>query len=369
MQTRIHLNNAARMIASLGHLQTFILAGYMGWGKTSVGKMLQKMFPDYLYCWIDCTTRVDAGDLMMPNVQYMNENGFIEMVPLKDLMLHTGKKLIINFDEYGKNEAFIRPATSVMYERKLGTLSLPEGSIVFGTTNLASENLGDLIEAHQWNRFTTLYTDKPTGDLWRFWAFENGIHPSVIGCSREVEAWFQVHDDGAGGKMIDPNDNPYIPHPDAPERKHFVTGRSLEHASNLIHAFDANAFDEDALTSALIGTIGAPATGKLMSFIRLAGRAPKLTDVCADPTGTMVPDDPTVLCMMVDNAIGSLKGEQVNGWCKYIQRMPSEVQGMFVNMARDNERVPKSRQKIFWRSKEFVAWIAKNKHLFTADDV
>ena len=60
-------------------------------------------------------------------------------------------------DEYGKaNPAVKNAMLRLMLERKIGSYTLHPDSLVFATTNLGAEGVGDLLPPHARNRMTVI---------------------------------------------------------------------------------------------------------------------------------------------------------------------------------------------------------------------
>jgi MoxR-like ATPase len=80
--------------------------------------------------YIDCAL-LDLGDLQMPRV-----TDSVEFVPNK--MFVGDEPLIIMLDEIGKAMRPVQNALlTLLLEHRIGNHKLPEGSVVFGTTNMA----------------------------------------------------------------------------------------------------------------------------------------------------------------------------------------------------------------------------------------
>ena len=84
----------------------------------------------------------------------------------------------------------------------------PEGSIIFATTNLGAEGVGDLLPPHARNRITVVTARKSTSDEFIDWGISNGVDHSVLGFVREFPQVLQGFED-----VKNPDDNPYIFHP------------------------------------------------------------------------------------------------------------------------------------------------------------
>ena len=106
------------------------------------------MFPDHAMVRFDCTNK-GLGDLFLPNMADLNGAAFVRFVPNEELGVHLNKPIILNFDEIGKaDKSVIKGVRRVLLERMIGTQKLHPDSIVFATTNLGLEGLGDLLPAH-----------------------------------------------------------------------------------------------------------------------------------------------------------------------------------------------------------------------------
>jgi energy-coupling factor transporter ATP-binding protein EcfA2 len=84
-----------------GHKRTVLVQGHMGTGKSSLLKTLSKAMPNHTACYFDCTTK-DLGDITIPQLQTMDEYGYVRYVTNEELGLHLGKPIILMVDEYGK---------------------------------------------------------------------------------------------------------------------------------------------------------------------------------------------------------------------------------------------------------------------------
>mgnify|MGYP003675097425 FL=1 len=71
----LNLDQCVDLIAAVGSKRTVLLEGDMGGGKSSTIRTLSEMFPNHVACYFDCTTK-DLGDLNLPNMAVMNEQGY-----------------------------------------------------------------------------------------------------------------------------------------------------------------------------------------------------------------------------------------------------------------------------------------------------
>jgi len=357
------LDEVVDSIAATGHIVTTLVQGHMGTGKSSILKVLAKQFPTHVPCYFDCTTK-DLGDLMLPKILRDDDtDNFVKFIPNEEMGIHHNKPVILMIDEFGKaNPSVKNGMMRIMLERTMGTKKLPEGSIIFATTNLGAEGVGDLLMPHHRNRITVVRMKKPTSTEWiENYAFNAGIHPSMILWVKEngnqlFQSFEEVDkpDDETGG-------NPYIYHPQA-QRAAFVTPRSLELASHWLWAKDK--ISDNALRSNLIGTIGDRAGSDLGAYIRLVDELPRQEDIKNDPDSAKIPTSASGVVMVVYRALATMSREFVDPWMTYLSRLDKEAQGLFAMQVRN----PKyQKQSIVMTSKKFTEWCMANNYMFSAD--
>jgi len=261
----LSLTQCGDLIAAVGSTTTVLLQGHMGIGKSALLGDLARRFPTHTPVYFDCTTK-DLGDIMLPRIaEATTESPCVSFAPNEELGLHHSRPIVLMIDELGKANPAVRNAlTRVLYERKMAGYTLHPDSIVFATTNLAAEGVGDMLMPHQWNRITSVRVRKPHHLEWLEWGINNGVDSTLLGWVKDNPQLFQTFDE-----VRDPEQNPYIFHPRDPSRKAFVTPRSLERASDIIKQTRGRV-DDTVLTGALIGTIGARGAMDLMAFVQLA---------------------------------------------------------------------------------------------------
>ena len=265
-------------------------------------------------------------------------------------------------DEFGKaNPAVKNALLRLILERKIGSYTLHPDSIVFATTNLGSEGVGDLLPAHARNRITVVETKKPTAMEWVEWGIGNGVDHTILGWAKETPEVMQDFRD-----VPNPDDNPYIFHPQAVDRVAFCTPRSLHAASDILQ--NRGGLDDDTLTAALIGTIGARAAMDFMSFLKLADQLPTLESIKKDPDNAKVPTSASATCMVVFRSLTSIDREWVDAWMTYMQRLDTEAQGLFANGVRSS-KYSKDKQSLVMQNKQFTQWAMDNNYMFAADKV
>ncbi len=339
-----------------GNKRTVLVQGHMGTGKSSLLKSLGKALPKHVMCYFDCTTK-DLGDITIPQLQTIDDQGYVRYVTNEELGLHLGKDIILMVDEYGKaNPAVKNAMLRLLLERKMGGYELTPDSIVFATTNLGAEGVGDMLPPHARNRISVVTSRKSTNMEWIEWGINNGIDHTLLGWCKDNPQLFASFED-----VKDPDNNQYIFHPKA-TRTAFVTPRSLEAASDWLKVRDS--MDSVTLTSLLMGTIGERAAMDLMAFVKLSDQLPTLQSIKDDPMNAKIPDSAAAVCMVIYRTLASIERDWVDAWMDYFGRLDKEAQGYFANGVRS----PKyNKQSIVMTNKKFTKWALDNNHMFGGD--
>jgi len=350
------LDQIATAIRFGGNERTILVQGHMGTGKSSLLNTLSRDMPDHTPCYFDCTTK-DLGDITIPKMSEVDGADYVKYATNEELGAHIKTPIILMIDEYGKaNPAVKNALLRVMLERKIGGYELHPDSIIFATTNLGAEGVGDLLPPHARNRITVITSRKPDNMEWIEWGINSGVDHTLLGWCKDNPHLFHSFDD-----VKDPDDNPYIYHPKQ-QRTAFVTPRSLEAASDWLKQREH--FDDQTLTSLLMGTIGERGAMDLMAFVKLADQLPSLQSIKDDPKNAKVPDSAAAVCMVVYRTLSTIGSDWINAWMDYLVRLDKEAQGMFAN----GVRAPKyAHQKVVMTNKKFTQWAMDNNYMFAAD--
>ena len=346
----LSLDQAVQLIATVGTQRTVLLQGHMGCGKSSTLDTLRGMFPDHHACYFDCTTK-DLGDISIPSLN--TDEGYVKYLPNEEFGLHTGKPVILMVDEFGKaNPAVKNALLRDMLERD----RFPEGSIIYATTNLGAEGVGDLLPPHARNRITVVEVAKPTADAMVEFGINDNWDHSVLGFVKDFPQVLQSFQD-----VPNPTDNPYIMHPKE-QRAAFITPRSLHSASDTLKLRDQ--LDDVTLTAALTGTIGMRGAMDLMAFVKLSDQLPSLESIKQDPLNAKVPSSASAVCMVVYRALSTIDKDWVDAWMQYMVRLDKEAQGLFANGIRGNKY---TKRGMIMTNKRFTQWAMDNNYMFAAD--
>jgi hypothetical protein len=348
----ISINEARIAIPILGPTLTPIIKGEPGCGKSTLLTMLEQDMGDgYDYAYVDCPLK-DMGDTAM-SVPDNDRTKLLQVI--SDLFkLDSPKPKVIMLDEFMKTPKLLQTMwTRLMLERFVGDKELPEGSIVFATSNNSSDGVGDTMLAHAGNRVCIYNLRKPTANEWLSWAGENGISAEVRACIAMFPNMLASYLDGGQ------EENPYIFNPSR-KMLSFVTPRSLAKADAAIIRNRAK-LGANLTQASLAGTIGAAAAEKMAAFLSLANELVSIKDVIGDPDSVRMPEKPAALFMMMFNAVDTIETQdQLAAFMKFVNRIPSsEVQSVFFTMVMQNKRTA----KIAILNEQIKTWVRGNYEL------
>lgn len=361
----VTIANFAKSVATVGSRVTIVGQGEPGIGKSAVLKMLGAQFPEHEIAYIDCTL-LDLGDFALPYTVEENGKRVTRFAPNARFKFQTGKPVVVMLDEIGKaNKAVKNVLLTLMNEGRIGDEYLPHwgeehGSIVFATTNLSTDNVGDSLEAHARNRVCVVSVTKPHAgfnpdgsiddDSWGKWALENDIAPEII-------AWVKQYPH-ALASYTDPSqrENPYIYNPLRPQTA-FVTPRSLEKASHI--AKQRATLGDSVTISLLSGVIGESAARDMQAFFTVVDKLPTWDSIVKDPVGTRLPDDTVAKCILVFSALSRITSESFDKWMTYLQRMDKEWQALFCRSVMKSDK-----QGTAVKNDKFRKWAMDNQWLF-----
>jgi MoxR-like ATPase len=347
----VTLQECADLIHAVGDTVTVLAQGEMGIGKSSMLKMLQAMNPNHFVCYGDMTTK-DVGDFLVPKIRSLNGSEVCSFIPNEEFGFHLDKPIILMLDEIGKaSKAVMNACLRLMLERKLGTYSLPKGSIVFATTNLANEAIGDNLPPHARNRLAVVKVRKPTSDQWIEWALDNDIAPEVLMTVKQFPQMLASFED-----FDKASDNEYIYDPRTP-RPAFCTPRSMEKASDIIKK--TKPLGLNIMAHTLKGTIGNRATYDMLSIIQLNAELPEWDKIIASPETCPIPKSPSAVCMLVYSSIQRIEKDEVSKFMKYLERLSKEAQGLFATSI-----MRTSKKTTVGTNQGFIKWATANNYLF-----
>jgi len=319
----VSLKEFASAVSTVGRNVTIIGQGEPGIGKSAMLKEIARMNPGYESAYIDCTL-LDLGDFALPYTVEENGKRVTRFAPNARFKMHIGKPVLIMLDEIAKAMNSVKQVLmTLMLEHRIGDDYLPDGSMVFGTTNLASDGVGDLLQAHARNRVAFITVRKPNKDEWVDWALGNDIDPVMIAWAR----FDHKRDPFASYTEPSERDNPYIFNPTRAGGGAFVTPRSLEKAS---HVVKQRAVLGDEVTIALLtGLIGEAAARDMPAFFSIFDKLPTREQITNSPETAKLPDDAIARCMLVYGGLTWVTKDSLDSMIKYVKRMDLEWQALF----------------------------------------
>lgn len=348
----VTIDELRKLIPTIGRDLTPVIQSEPGCGKTSILKMLEEDLGDkYDYIYVDCPVK-DMSDIAMtiPNHETKTLDSYVG----KLFKLDSPKPKVILLDEFMKSPKLLQVIfTRLMLERTVGDVSLPRESIVFATSNNASDGVGDSMLAHAGNRVCILKMQKPDVETWLKWATDNAINPLI-------RAWVYMFPRSlASYTEGDQQDNPYIFNPSKTNLS-FCSPRSLAKASVIVDNKDI--LGDNAVMCALAGTIGASASADMSAFLSIEKSLPKFKDIIDKPMDIKMPTETSALLMLMFQATDNLQTQdELSSFMKFVNRIESsEIQAVFFTMMVRS----KNGVKLARNNTEIAKWATENHELF-----
>ena len=342
-------NEIAESILAVGTDLTPIVLGETGIGKTSAQHTLARILKTHQPIYVDMpNTDVGYLSMMVPD----RDTKKIEEYTGSLLCLDDPRPKLIMLDEVGKMPRIIQPTvTRLMLERTVGNTPLPKGSVVWGTSNLTTDGLGDFLPAHTLNRCAVLTMRKPNET-------ELNTHFSNIGVSDITRAWLAMNPRAMHSYLTcnadDLKNNPFIFNP-AKKQTSFLTPRSLHKAdTNIIKKWDR--LKPSVAYALLCGTVGEAAAHSISTFIPMAQeRIPVREEVIPNPRITRIPDKDAVLFLMIMEAVDVIEThDDMSAFIDYLDRKQSAMfTALFFTMALSTKRTA----RIARENSKIKAWV------------
>ena len=369
LNTRVSLAQAAKAIAVIGAQRTVILEGEPGIGKSSTLTELASLYPTYHRVYLDCQLLSDQGDFFYPFIVVTEAGSHTaKRIALEDFDFSDGVPVIMMLDEIGKStKPVMNVITTLMQERRIGNNHLPEGSIVYATTNLSSDGVGDFIAAHASNRVIRLEVQKPhvgmnadgsvDKDSWGMWALSNDIDPTLL-------AWFKMNPQALDSYRDHDGktewSNPYAYHP-TKGAKSFVSNRSAHTASDIIKKRD-ELNDHGLLMAMLAGACGESFARDFSAYLVVKDRLPTPEAIRNAPETALVPEkgDAIAQVQLALMLVNQVNTDSVDAFVTYVKRLGSEYQALFGKSAIANPL----KQTVVIKCEAFRKWALDNQWMF-----
>jgi hypothetical protein len=344
----VSLDEATTLIAACPELKVHMVSE-PGIGKSSQLPNIARKANIDQWFYIDAS-QYSTGDGAMPAVNhdtrtssfYINERyGF-----------HTGKPVVIMVDELSKALPSVQNELHTLFEERprFYGMNLPEGSIVCSSGNRAGEGVGDKTKDHTINRQTILPVRKCTNEEWiHDFAVNAGVEGSLIAwCDKTPHAFASYLDEGQ-------EDNHLIFNPRRPGRS-FFSPRSAFKASHIIKR--RREIGANAMTCALIGTIGEQAARDLNAYIEYQNELPAWKDIIDNPRSAHVPSSAGAAGVLVFGAVQRVDEQSIDAVMQYLDRFDTNWQATFcLTLAKS------AKQRVGFRNASYAKWVADNQDL------
>lgn len=344
----VSLDECTTLIASCPEIKVH-MESEPGIGKSSQLPVIAQKAGIDQWIYIDAT-QYSTGDGAMPAVNhdtrtssfYINERfGF-----------HTGKPVAIMIDELPKAMQSVQNELHTLLEEKprFYGVPLPEGSIVCSSGNMSSDGVGDKTKDHTINRQTRVRVRKPTNEEWiNNYAVRAGVDGSVIAWAKATpQAFASYLDEGQ-------EDNHLIFNPRRAGRP-FFSPRSAVKASHIIKR--RREIGNNAMTCALIGTIGQQAAHDISAYVEYQNEIPSWADIIANPRSTHVPTSAGAQSVLIFGAVQRVNEQTIDPFMQYLDRFDTNWQATFCLALSKSDK-----QAVGFRNARYTKWVADNQDL------
>lgn len=310
------INECAHLIDTIGDRITVVVRGEPGTGKSSIQRLLEEKRPNHLSIELDCPTLGD-GDLGV-NIP-VHDTKQLEFYVASVLRLSEGRPLLLQLDEYLKTNKLLRTMfTRLILNREIGGIPLPEGSIVYGTSNLATDGVADTKGAHEQNRILEIEMAKPDHKVLGVYMTDKGISPVIRGWVSLVQKVLHSY------RTLTPEqlaNNEFIFNPSRPGA--YASPRSIVNCDPIIKARDV--LGDSLCEAAMAGMMGAPAARSLMSFVHMRKDIVPVPAILKDPENAHLPDSAGPLLMTLFHAVDELDTQDdLSKFMRYVSRIKNE---------------------------------------------
>lgn len=312
-------------------LQSCAIANGDEWRKTGDHFPSDKM----VYIYADCSC-MDVGDMAM-RIPDRESNTLVSMVSGLFQMNDPRPKVIMLDEAFKAPKMMQTMFMRLILERVIGDYALPEGSVVFATSNNFTDGVGDAILAHGQNRIMEIEYAKPNADELNLFFTENGV-------SAMTRAWLAMNRRAMYSYVnCDEEElktNPFIFNPK--KKGAYLSPRSL-HKIDTVVVKKLSKLPERVSEAMIAGMAGHATSSSMMSFFKMASDIQSIKTVCKDPDGTPLPEKDAALLLMLFNAIDEITTQnELSAFMKYLQRKGSNMfTALFFTMALSTKKIMK----------------------------
>jgi hypothetical protein len=361
----ISLNEAVLAVMLYGDETTQSFIAEPGIGKTTIlrntairnGDKWRRpgdYYPTDKYCYIYVESPLkDNQDVQMGMPDMKSET--IKTIIGDLFMMNDPRPKCILLDEERKAPKMLQIIfQSLKLERVIGGKPLPKGSLVFSTSNSASDGVGDTVQAHGINREKVYTVRKPTAGEWAVWASNNNVDTILISWALMNKRAFDSY------TTLSPDEvekNGMIFNPRKPAQP-FLSPRSLALCDTVVRK--RHMAGENLTRAALHGSVGAVAGESIMAHIALANDLQRFEDIIKDPENIGIPEKIAAQIHIIINAVDEVQTQDhLTQFMKWLKRAKSnELQAIFFTMIAKNDRT----KVIANMNPEIQSWLMTNKN-------
>lgn len=341
----VTLEDAAQIIAATGDTTTTVLLGEPGVGKSSLRHNILSIlgWSEDQCVYLDAPL-LDFPDFYMPDVV----GGKTMKAYADEWHLDSDKPQLYMIDEIGKMAGIAKPMiTRFMLERTVSSKPIPKGSIIFATSNLSTDGVGDSFPAHMNNRVSTLQISKPNADSVVEFGTAHGMNGTLIYFVREnpevCASYVELDEEGQ-------RNNKYIFNPKH-NTKAFVSNRSLWMASRTLDKMELGVLNKTQAMAHICGAIGAPATAELWATVELAESLPTRKSIYSEPSKARLPDNVAAQLLLATRLASGLDNDNADATTEYMSRLEAEIQAVAGRL------IFKSKPTVAMRSAAMRSWV------------
>lgn len=343
LDTSIRLNHSqcVAAIMAMGASTSLMIVGAIGSGKSSLlasvaaanGDKWRKwgdFYPEdkYVYCPFECANMDYSGlGMLIPD----HATRSMDFYAAAAFHMDDPRPHVIMFDERGKMPKGLQAlVTTTDLERTVGGKPLPEGSIVFSTTNLATDGVGDFLPAHSYNRMMLINYAAPGVEEWCEWATGVGLSPELRAAASMNRQWFGCYTQGdVNGEIFHPQTN----------NKTFMSRRSLAKCDPILRL--KGKLSDRVIEAMLAGTIGQGAASKMMTILSVRNLIESPENIIANPATCKVPEDIGALYLSMFNALDAIvTQDDMTAVVQWMQRARSvEMESLLFTIIMRNKRL------------------------------
>lgn len=347
IDNRVSLNDAAHIIAATGAETTTIITSEPGVGKSSLRHQIAELagIPKERIVYLDAPL-LDFPDFYMPDVK----DGKTFKAFADEWLLDSPEPVLYMVDEIGKMNGIAKPMiTRFLLERTVSSHPIPKGSIVFATSNLTTDGVGDTFPAHMNNRVSSLEIIKPNHDEVVEFGTRYGMNGTLVYFVRENPEVCASYVDMTKEER---DTNKYVFNPQT-NTKQFVSNRSLWMASRTLDKMEAGLLSRDQAMRHIVGAIGSPATAELWATVELADTLPSRASIYSEPDKARVPDSMASQLLLATRLASGLNQDSADATTTYMSRLQAEIQAVAGRL------IFTAKPTIAMRSAAMRAWVNK----------